>query len=184
MPEQSTCRGCSRCAVTDNPVWKTSIQTSKWSFLVWTSHGVGGMFEFDFEYLEEEESPREKFQPGVFLKKNRWGRGFVIEECELSVEFVFGWGGVFSLEKHLDEDFQVVWEVFGWLPVKGGLVHWSTELQKKNTKLPAVSVLPKQTKGIETHQHVINLCLLGWWLFTDSTTVNQHETTFWGIQPP
>ena len=65
------------------------------------------MFEFDFEYLEEEESPREKFQPGVFPKKNRWGRGFVVEECELSVESFFV-GGAFFLEKHLDKDFQVV----------------------------------------------------------------------------
>lgn len=29
------------------------------------------MFEFDFEYLEEEESPREKFQPGVFLGERK-----------------------------------------------------------------------------------------------------------------
>ena len=29
------------------------------------------MFEFDFEHLEEEESPREKFQPGVLLGKRK-----------------------------------------------------------------------------------------------------------------
>ena len=54
------------------------------------------MFEFDFEYLEEEESPREKFQPGVFLGERKTdGEGDFLLKNVSWVLIFFGWGGFF-----------------------------------------------------------------------------------------
>ena len=108
------------------------------------------MFEFDFEYLEEEESPREKFQPGVFLGERKTdGEGdFLLSNVSWVLSF-FWLGGLFSSGN--------IWiKILSGLKVrganKGGFVYQGLVPKQFafGKKIPNCCL---QTKGMKIPQH-------------------------------